>query len=297
MDIAVTGASGLIGTALVRELRTQGHGVRRLVRRAPAAADEVRWDPAAGTIDAVALSGIDGAVHLAGEGIAEHRWSDAQKARILDSRVQGTRLLAETMANLEPRPSVLLSGSAVGWYGDRGDEVLTESSTAGDGFLADVCRQWEAAAEPAAQAGIRVVPLRTGIVLAADGGAMAKMLPLFKLGVGGRIGKGRQWWPWIAIDDAVGAMVHLLTADVSGPVNLTAPEPATNATFTRALGRALGRPTLLPIPLLGPAVLLGRELATALLGDSLRVIPDRLIESGFSFQHPDLDEALTSMLR
>jgi uncharacterized protein (TIGR01777 family) len=296
MEIAVTGASGLIGTALVRELGSAGHQVRRLVRRAPTAPDEVRWDPDAGTIDVDGVRGIDGAVHLAGEGIAERRWSDEQKRRILDSRVRGTTLLAETMAALEPRPSVLLSGSAVGWYGDRGDEVLTEASGPGEGYLADVCRQWEGAAAPAAAAGIRVVHLRTGIVLSPDGGAMGKMLPLFKLGVGGRIGSGRQWWPWVAIDDVVGAITHLLTTEVSGAVNLTSPDPATNATFTRALGRVLHRPTVLPIPMLGPAVLLGRELAGALLGDSARVIPDRLIESGYRFRHPDLDEALGAML-
>jgi uncharacterized protein (TIGR01777 family) len=296
MEIAVTGASGFLGSRLVGELVAGGHGVRRLVRRLPGADDEVRWDPEAGTVDSAGLAGVDAVIHLAGEGIAEHRWSPAQKRKILDSRVRGTTVLAEALAALAPRPAVLLSGSAVGIYGDRGDEVLTESSTAGTGFLAEVCLGWEAATAAAGAAGIRVAHLRTGIALDPGGAALAKLLPLFRFGLGGPIGSGRQWWPWIAADDWVAAVIHLLTAEVSGPVNLTAPEPVTNATFARALGRAMHRPARLPTPLLGPSLLLGRELAAALLGDSLRVVPEQLVESGFRFRHPGIDEALRSLL-
>jgi uncharacterized protein (TIGR01777 family) len=295
VDVAVTGSSGLIGTALVRELQGAGHRVRRLVRRPPAAADEVRWDPAAGEIDAAGLAGIDAAINLAGEGIAEHRWTPEQKARIRDSRVNGTTLLATTMAALEPQPSVLLSGSAVGYYGDGGDTVLTESSPRGDGFLADVVAAWESATISAATIGIRTVLMRTGIVLSPDGGAMKRTLPLFKLGLGGRIGTGRQWWPWISIDDEVGAMLHLLTADSAGAVNLSAPNPVTNRDYTQALGRALHRPAVVPVPLLGPKLLLGSELAESLLGNSQRMVPERLVASGYQFRHPTIDTALASM--
>jgi len=296
VEIALTGSSGLIGSALAARLRSEGHRVRSLVRRPPSGPDEVRWDPDAGTIDAEALGGIDGAVHLAGEPIAAKRWSAAQKDRIKRSRTDGTRLLATAMAALEPRPSVLLSGSAVGYYGDRGDAVVTEATPPGDGFLAGVVEAWEAAAQPAIDAGIRTAFLRTGIVLSPDGGAMAKTLPLFKLGLGGPIGSGRQWWPWISLDDEVGAIVHLLTADVAGPVNLTAPNPVTNAGYTKALGRALHRPAVLPVPAFGPRLVLGRELADALLGDSLRVEPAGLVASGYAFRHAHLDDALASML-
>lgn len=295
MDVVVTGSSGMIGRALVPTLEAAGHRVRRLVRREPASPDEVRWDPATGTIDAAGLAGVDGAVHLAGEGIAEHRWTEAQKRRIRESRTAGTRLLAETLATLEPRPAVLLSGSAVGYYGDGGEAVLTEASPHGTGFLSDVVMAWEEAARPATDAGIRTVLLRTGLVLSPTGGVMAKTLPLFKLGVGGPIGRGTEWWPWIALDDEVGAIVHLLTADVAGPVNLTAPVPVRNRDYTKALGRALHRPTLVPVPRFAPALLLGRELARALLGDSQRIEPQRLLASGYSFRHPELDGALRAM--
>jgi uncharacterized protein len=297
MDVAVTGSTGLIGSALVTALRREGHGVRRLVRRPPSADDEVRWDPSAGTIDVDGLAGIDAVVHLAGEGIATRRWTDEQKRRILESRTEGTRLLAGALASLDPRPSVLLSGSAVGWYGDRGDDVLTEDEPRGDGFLADVVEAWEAAAAPAVDAGIRTVYLRTGIVLSSKGGALAKMLLPFRLGAGGPIAGGKQWWPWISLDDEVGAIIHLLTADVAGPVNLTGPQPVRNAEFTKALGRAVRRPAVLPIPSLGPRLLLGRELAASLLGDSQRVVPARLKESGYRFQHRDVDTALRDAVR
>ena len=296
MDVVVTGSSGLVGSALVPALWEAGHSVRRLVRRPPSGSDEVRWDPEAGTIDADGLVGIDAAVHLAGEGIAEKRWTPEQKRRLVESRTKGTRLLAETMAGLDPKPSVLLSGSAVGFYGDGGESELTEASPAGTGFLPDLVQQWEAAAQPAVDAGIRTAYLRTGVVLSAKGGAMAKTLPLFKLGLGGPIGDGKQWWPWISIDDEVGAIIHLLTAEVSGPVNLTAPYPARFKDYARAQGKALHRPAFLPVPRLGPKLLLGSELADALLGDSQQILPTVLQASGYEFRQPDIDDAMQALL-
>ena len=296
MKVAVTGSSGLIGSALVPALRVAGHDVVRLVRRPARVGDECQWDPSGGTIDRSALEGIDAAINLAGEGIGDHRWTEEQKRKVHDSRTQGTTLLATTMASLAPRPSVLLSGSAVGFYGNGGDAELTESSPRASGFLADVVADWEAAARPAADAGIRTVYLRSGVVLSPDGGALKKVLRLFKAGLGGPIGSGRQWWPWIAIADEVGAIIHLLTADIDGPVNLVAPNPVRYRDYAKALGRALHRPALLPTPMFGPRLLLGRELADALLGDSQRVIPTRLLESGYTFHHVDIDETLGSML-
>jgi uncharacterized protein (TIGR01777 family) len=297
MRIVVTGSSGLVGSALVPALWEAGHEVVRLVRRPPSAPDERRWDPEAGTIDAAGLAGVDGAVHLAGEGIAEKRWTPEQKRRLVESRTKGTTLLAETLAGLDPKPSVLVSGSAVGWYGDGGEAELTEEAPRGTGFLPDLVRDWEAAAQPARDAGIRVVTIRSGVVLSAKGGAMAKTLPLFKLGLGGPIGSGRQWWPWISIDDEVGAIVHLLTADVSGPVNLTAPTPVRHKEYAAAQGRALHRPAFLPTPKLGPKLVLGTELAAALLGDSQRVVPAKLLASGYEFRHPTIDEAMRDLLK
>ena len=294
MEIAVTGSTGLIGSALVPALREAGHGVRRLVRRPVTADDEVRWDPEGGTVDAASLAGIDAAVHLAGEGIAEHRWTDAQKQRILESRTTGTGLLASTLASLEPRPLVLLSGSAVGWYGDGGDRQLDESAPRGEGYLPDVVAAWEAATQPAEDAGIRVVHLRTGVVLTPTGGAMGKVLPLFKLGLGGPIGDGHEWWPWISLADEVAAIVHLLTADVHGPVNLVAPEPVRAGDYARALGRALHRPAVLRVPRFAPRLLLGPELADALLFQSQKVVPARLAACGFEFRQPTLADALRS---
>jgi uncharacterized protein (TIGR01777 family) len=296
MEIVVSGSSGLIGSALVPALWEAGHRVRRLVRRPPSAPDEVRWDPDAGTIDADALAGVEAAVHLAGEGIAEKRWSDAQKRRILESRTKGTGLLARTLASLDPKPRVLLSGSAVGFYGDGGEAELTEASPRGRGFLSDVVVAWEEATRPAEEAGIRTVHLRTGVVLSPEGGAMGKVLPLFKLGLGGPIGRGREWWPWISLEDEVGAIVHLLEADVHGPVNLTAPNPVRTGEYAKAIGRALHRPAVLPVPKLGPQLLLGKELADALLGQSQRVVPTRLLESGYEFRFPDLDGALAAQV-
>lgn len=295
MKIAITGSSGLLGTALRGRLAADGHDVVRIVRR-PAGPGEVRWDPELGEIDADGLRGTEAFVNLAGAGIGDERWSDERKRVLVESRTTSTDLLARTIADLSPQPAVLLSGSAIGFYGNRADEVLTEDSASGDGFLADLCRQWEAATAPAEEAGVRTAHLRTGIVLSPDGGALAKMLLPFKLGIGGRLGDGQQWMSWISIDDHVRAMMHLLTADVRGPVDLTAPAPVRNADFTKALGRELGRPTLLPIPRIGPRLLLGKELAQALLYESQRVLPAVLEQSGFSFAHRTIDDALAGVL-
>jgi len=292
VDVAITGSTGLVGEALVASLTARGHQVRRVVRR-PAGSGEVRWDPQAGTIDAAALAGIDGCVHLAGEGIAGRKWSEEHKQRILESRTTGTDLLARTVATLDPRPGVLVSASAIGYYGDRGDEELVETSTPGDDFLARVCLAWEGATAPAADAGIRVVLARSGIVLDAHGGALARMLLPFKLGLGGRIGSGKQYMSWISLDDEVGGIVHALEhEDVVGAMNLTAPAPVTNAEFTATLGRVLGRPTLLPTPLFPLRVRYGTELIQALLLDSARVLPATLERSGYSFAYVDLESAL-----
>ncbi len=297
MDVVISGASGMIGTALTAELEARGHRPIPLVRR-PVEPGEaaIRWDPSGGTIESDRLEGVDAVVHLAGEGIADKRWTDEQKKRILDSRTRGTTLLAEALAGLESRPSVMISGSGVNYYGDRGDEILTEASGPGDDFLADVCIRWEAATGLADAAGIRTVNIRTGIVLDADGGALARQLLPFKLGVGGRLGSGRQWQSWISLTDVVGGICHLLEADVEGPVNMTAPEPVRNSEFTKTLGRVLRRPTLLPIPTFAPALLFGRELVEALLLVSLRVTPAALIDSGYTFTHPTLEPALRDIL-
>ena len=292
MDVIVTGASGLIGSALGPALGRAGHRMIPMSRSA-ATGDALQWDPAAGRIDASGLEGVGAVVHLAGEGIGTKRWNDEQKARIRESRVRGTALLAETLAKLDRPPKVLVSGSAVGYYGDRGDEVLTESSRPGDGFLAEVAGAWEAATVPAGEAGIRVHHIRTGIVLSGGGGALARMLRPFKLGVGGKLGTGGQWMSWIALDDEVGAIVHLLGDGASaGAVNLTAPNPATNADFTKALGAALGRPTVLPVPKIGLKLLLGGEMAEELLLGGQRALPTRLLDSGYTFARPELMDAI-----
>ncbi|MCA1737295.1 MAG: TIGR01777 family oxidoreductase, partial [Actinobacteria bacterium] len=240
MDVLVSGSSGLIGSALVSALGNEGHRVLRLTRSGEDSEDAVRWDPSAGTIDAVLLEGIDAVVHLAGESIAEGRWTVAKKARIRDSRVQGTRLLAETIAGLPAPPSVMVSASAVGYYGDRRNELLREDRESGSDFLAEVCREWEAAAHPAREAGIRVVHPRIGVVLSTEGGALARTLPIFKLGGGGRIGSGRQYWSWIALDDVIGAIIHALTTDsLDGPANVGSPNPLTNMEYTKTLGQVL----------------------------------------------------------
>jgi len=296
MDVVVTGSTGLIGRALGGALERAGHRMVPMVR-SESGGEAIRWDPDRGVIDSEGLEGVGAVVHLAGEGIGTKRWNDEQKARIRDSRVRGTTLLAETLAKLGKPPKVLLSGSAVGIYGDRGDEVLTETSRAGGGFLAELCVAWEAAAAPAREAGIRVSHLRTGIVLSGGGGALPKMLTPFKLGLGGRLGSGRQWMSWISIDDEVGAIVHLLGEEApAGPVNLTAPNPVANADFTRALGQTLGRPTVLPVPKIGLKLLLGGEMAQDLLLGGQRVLPTRLLDSGFTFAHPELADALEAAL-
>lgn len=296
MKILVTGSSGLIGSALVAELGRRGHEVLAAVRREPRSASEVRWDPVAGTIDAAALAGIDAVVHLAGAGIGDRRWTEAYKREILESRTKGTRTIAAAIAAMPVKPRVFLSGSAIGFYGDRGNETVDETSAPGDGFLADVVREWEAAAAPAVDAGIRTVFLRTGIVLTPRGGALKKQLPLFRLGLGGRFGNGRQWQSWISLDDEIAAIVHLLDSSLSGPVNLVAPNPVTNAGFTSTLAKVLRRPALLPIPAFGPSLLLGGELADALLYTGQRVEPAALERDGFRFSHPELDGALRAML-
>ena len=295
MKIVISGASGLIGTQLVAKLSSSGHEVVRLVRRSPKSG-EIQWNPKSGTLDAVALEGADAVIHLSGAGIGDKRWSDGYRKEILDSRTSTTALLAKTMASLSRKPSVFLSGSAIGIYGARNDEQLTEVSTHGTGFLAEVCEQWEAAAKPAVDAGIRTVYLRTGIVLSPKGGALKKLLPLFKLGVGGKFGNGKQWQSWISIDDEIGAIEHLLTANVSGAVNLTAPNPVTNAEFTKVLASVLKRPAIIPVPTFAPKILLGGELADALLFTGQRVIPAALNASGYMFKHTTLESAFRSLL-
>lgn len=298
LTIAISGSSGLIGTALTSQLRADGHTVVPMVRRA-AREGEIQYDPRAAQLDPEQLVGLDAVIHLAGAGIGDRRWTTAYRREILESRTLSTSLIARSMAEVVNRggPRTLLSGSAIGFYGATDDEELNERSGAGTGFLADVCREWEAATSPAEDAGIRVAHLRTGIVLSPAGGALKKLLPLFRFGLGGRMGSGRQWQSWISIDDQIAAIAFLLGADISGPVNLTAPTPVTNAEFTKVLADALSRPALLPIPSFGPRLLLGRDLADALLFTGQRVLPGRLTEAGYTFEHGTLAEALASLLR
>lgn len=295
MKVAVTGASGLIGSALVPHLRSRGDDVLRLVRRPATAPDEVTWDPAAGTVDLAGLEGIDAVVHLAGAGVGDHRWTDAYKKEILDSRVDGTHTIVKAMAALDRRPSTLVAGSAIGWYGDTGDRAVDESAPAGTGFLADVVRAWEAAADPAREAGIRVTHARTGLVVAKEGGAWAKLFPIFKLGLGGKLGSGRQYWSWISLRDEVAALTYLLdNSSLSGPVNLTGPHPATNAEVTKAMGAVLGRPTLFSVPAVALKTVLG-EFSTEILS-SARVIPEVLESSGFNWKDPSVESAIRAAL-
>lgn len=296
MNVLVSGSSGLIGSALISALADEGHRVIRLTRSGSAGDHgTVRWDPSEGEIDTDRLEGIDAVVHLAGESV-EGRWTSAKKVRIRKSRVQGTRLLAETLAGLPVPPGVMVSASATGYYGDRGDELLREESAPGSNFLARTCQEWEAAADPARWAGVRVAHARFGLVLSAEGGALATMLPIFKLGVGGKIGSGRQYWPWVAIDDAVGAVLHALTSDsLEGPVNVVAPDPPTNLQYTRILGRALNRPTVFALPAPVARVVLG-QLADELILASQRVEPAKLEESGYEFRCPELEGALQHLL-
>jgi hypothetical protein len=304
VNILVTGSSGLIGTALVESLLGDGQGVTRLMRRAGAGNQsdgphrEVSWDPAAGTVDRTGLEAagpFDGVVHLAGAGIGDRRWSSDRKQVLVGSRISSTSLLVDILGALSPRPAVLISASAVGFYGDRGDEALTEASGAGSGFLASLCGAWEAAARPAATSGIRTVLLRTGIVLSRHGGALGRQLPLFRLGLGGRTGSGAQYRSWITLDDEVAVIRHCLhDAALEGPVNATAPVPATDAELARALGAALHRPAALPVP--AGALALGSEMATELVLSGQRVLPAALSGRHFDFAHTDLDEAVRSVL-
>jgi uncharacterized protein (TIGR01777 family) len=295
LRIAMTGASGLIGSALAAHLAREGHEVLPLVRRAPRE-HEIFWDPMRGEIEIERLEGLDAVVHLAGESIAAGRWTPARKAEILDSRVRGTGLVAEAIAKLKNPPRVLVSASATGFYGNRGDEILDEESAPGTGFLAEVCQAWEQATEPARRAGLRVVTMRTGIVLTPHGGALAQMLPPFRMGLGGVIGSGRQWMSWIGFADLLRAFhAALVTESLQGPVNATAPHPVKSAEFVRTLGKVLTRPTLFPLPEPAVKLMLG-ELGEALLLDGARVLPRKLLASGFEFAFPDLEAALRSEL-
>lgn len=296
LNVLVSGASGLVGSALVPFLTTGGHRVTRLSRSPHPGEAAIQWDPSAGQIDIAGLEGMDAVVHLAGENIAAGRWNEATKARISDSRRQGTQLLAASLARLTTRPRVLVSASAIGFYGDRGAELLQEDSPAGSGFLADVCREWEAATAAAVDSGIRVINLRIGVVLSAAGGALAKLLPPFQLGAGGRVGSGQQYMSWIALDDLIGVILHAISTEaLRGPVNGTAPSPVTNQEFTKTLGRVLGRPTILPVPAAALRLALG-EMADEMLLASQRVQPTRLEATRYSFRFPDLEGALRHTL-
>jgi uncharacterized protein len=297
MLVAVTGASGLIGTAVVRRLQAEGHQVLRLTRSRPSGPDQVQWDPMAGRLDPDALAKADAVVHLAARNIGDRlRWTAATKRDLLQTRVEGTGLVAETMAGLAEGPRVLVCASGVGFYGDRGDEVLTEASSGGRGFLADVVRRWEQAADPARAAGLRVVHLRTGPVQTTAGAGLPKQALMFRLGIGGRLGSGRQWLSWISLDDIAGAYLHALTReDLDGPVNAVAPNPVTNAEFTATLARILRRPAVLHVPAFGPRLVLG-EAADELLFVSQRARPARLQATGYRFQFPELDPALRHTL-
>ncbi|MFC4059727.1 TIGR01777 family oxidoreductase [Planomonospora corallina] len=304
MTVIVTGASGLLGSALVRSLRADGSRVVRLVRRAPQSTDESFWNPEKGLIDPAALRGAEAVVHLAGAGIGDRRWSDERKREIMRSRVDGTRTLVAALASQPVRPAVLLSASAVGYYGDTGDREVDESAPPGEGFLAEVVRAWEAETRPAAEAGIRTVTLRTGLVLSREGGMLGRILPIFKLGLGAPLGSGRQYWSWISLDDWVGAVRHLMAGraggqdggGVSGPVNVTAPEPVTNAAFTSALAGAVHRPAMplaVPAPVLRAAL---GEFAQEGVLTGQRVVPRRLLDAGYAFRHIRLNEALSAVL-
>jgi uncharacterized protein (TIGR01777 family) len=301
MKVIVTGATGLVGRALVRSLLADGHEVTRLVRgdaqgfRAPGTT-AVHWEPDGGVIDAKELEGHDAAIHLAGEPIADGRWDEEKKQRIRESRVKGTRLLAEALAGLSEKPRTLVSASAIGFYGNRGAEVLREESASGEDFLSEVCREWEKATLAASQAGIRVAHIRIGVVLSAEGGALEKMLKPFKLGLGGRVGSGQQYMSWITLDDLIGVIKRALTDEsLRGPINAVAPNPVTNEEFTKALGRVLGRPTFMTVPAFAARLAFG-EMADALLLSGARVEPARLREAGFEFKQPEIEGALRQVL-
>jgi hypothetical protein len=297
MKVVVTGSSGPIGQALCSHLTRSGHHVVRVVRRTVQSGESaLRWDPVGNTIDARGLEGVDAVVHLAGAGVGDHRWSEDRKRVLIESRTRSTALLLGALAGLDHPPRVLVSASAIGYYGDRGDEVVTEESPPGDDFLASLCVRWEAEAARATESGIRVVCARTGLVLSPEGGALSKLLPLFKLGLGGRFGSGAQWWSWITLDDEIRAIEWLLDNEVQGPVNLTAPTPVTNREFTRVLAAVLSRPAVLAVPRFGPRLLLGSELADSLLFTSAQVRPAVLERSGFAFTSSDLEVGLRDIL-
>ena len=289
--IAISGASGLIGTALVGHLRSEGHTVQRLVRRKAQAPDEIQWDPASNCVDIDALTGVDAIIHLAGANVGDHRWTKKYRAEILNSRLLGTTAIAHAVTTVTPK--VFISASAIGYYGETGNRAVTESDRGGDDFLAAVCREWEAAADLASNT--RVVKIRTGLVLEPTGGALGRMLPLFRFGVGGKLGSGKQWWSWITLHDQIRAICHLLESDISGPVNLTSPNPVTNQEFTAALARALHRPALLPVPGFALKIALG-GFSTEILG-SKKVLPQALLDSGFTFDYPHITSALDELVQ
>ena len=288
--IAITGASGLIGGALVGHLKSEGHTVQRLVRRASAAPDEVSWDPKAGTVDLRALEGVDAVIQMAGAGIGDKRWTAKYKSEILNSRLLGTTAIAKAVATVKPQ--VFISASAMGWYGETGNRAVTEHDRTGDDFLAAVCREWEAAANLAGD--VRTVKLRTGLVLDPTGGALGKMIPLFRFGLGGRLGSGKQWWSWITLHDLIRAIAFTLVSPISGPVNLTAPNPATNQEFTASLARAMHRPALFPVPAIALKLAFG-GFSIEMLG-SKRVLPEALLNAGFTFNYPHIGAAIAAMV-
>jgi uncharacterized protein len=296
MKIVVSGAHGLVGSALITALRRDGHELFSLVRSAPKSDSEIEWNPERGLASPNRLEGMDAVVHLAGESIAEGRWSEEKKRRILDSRVKGTTVLSEALAGLAHPPGALICASAIGYYGNRGDELLTEASPPGTDFLSKVCFEWERATQAAADKQIRVVKARFGIILSKDGGALAKMLTPFRMGVGGRVGDGKQWMSWIALDDVIEGLKFIITKDdFRGPVNFVAPSPVTNAEFTKSLGKALSRPTIFPIPAFAVRLAFG-EMADALLLSSARVKPAALEAKSFTFAYPELTGALKKVL-
>ncbi len=291
-QVVVSGASGLLGTALTELLSANGHEVIRLVRGKPSVAGEVAWDPSAGKLDAEEVAGADAFVHLSGENVSEGRWSDERRKRIIDSRTQTTELIARTIAKMKKKPSVFVSASAIGFYGSRGDDLLDETSPTGGDFLADVCRRWEAATAEASDAGVRTVRLRFGVVLSVRGGALAKLLPIFKMGLGGRVGDGRQYMSWVSMPDAIRASSFALTEDgLSGAVNVVAPNPVTNRELASTLGRVLGRPSFLPVPKVAIDVAFG-EMGRETVLASQRVTPRKLLDTGFKFEHATLESAL-----
>jgi hypothetical protein len=290
VKVVVSGASGFIGGPLLERLRTDGHEVVRLVRRLPRAADEVEWDPAAGTLDPAALEGVDAAINLSGAGVGDKRWSNEYKRVLRDSRLDSSRTLSTALARLDRAPQVLVQASGMDYYGDTGDAVVAENHPRGDGFLADVCEEWEAAARPAEDAGIRVAHLRTSLVLGQGGGSLGRLLPLFKLGLGGQLGRGQMWWSWITLPDTLSVITFLLTADVRGPVNVAAPDPVRNKEFTAALAQALHRPAFAVVPTPALRIALG-EFAGNVLA-SHRLAPQALLDAGFEFEHPDIASAM-----